>query len=593
MSTPQQRPRRAYVGTRQELGPEPPPEAAVPEVVVPAQATDPDPPPADGPATPPAPAPTADRWLRPGAAEDTVLAVAGRFDDPNAAAGYLGHLLDAAAARPTVHHGDTAWWVLADVRLTLARELIELSGGTPYVAAGDRLRQDRGWGPPPPAAGLPRPGDLPWTDLAELPIADLVVTAGLRRRPATPQASVTVLVPAARASALLHRAADLRLGAVFRPVRLQPLFTGPAGNGAGGGSLIQVRLQAGAAGSGHVPAALLHALDDGDQALVLREVTDDLLVQHDRQAPLSDRQLGALVDTATWVIADRPFGCWSLEPFGAFADAASLMALGPAHRLEPGDPAVAGAGQPAALPDPVPVTVVRSPRRNAPVDALLLRDSDLDAVRLILEGHPLADQAFIVPGRDHHLLIAGGGVAERVPLGWYLTSAAPQPVYLRHGWRTDPVLPPSVYAELAAQLPGHALVLEADRTLVFDLGLRRPVWELWAGPLPTVDLQLPDGAGDVLAEVDRAADPWGQVNPLPPVPPKAPGGRLRTAGRGMLERLRNLTDQVRGPVTWQQQALDAELDGQLRQAARLHEDNGSPLKAARLYERAAFGEPQS
>jgi hypothetical protein len=146
------------------------------------------------------------------------------------------------------------------------------------------------------------------------------------------------------------------------------------------------------------------------------------------------------------------------------------------------------------------------------------------------------------------------------------------------------VLPASAYAELVAKIPGHALVLEPDRTLVFDLDLRRPVWQLWAGPLPPVDLQLPDPAAAVLSAVDRVADPWGQDAAAPPRPPATPPGeRLRDRGRRLRTGQAAADRFGAGDVT--QQALDAELSGPAS-AARLHEDNGPaegrlPVRARR------------
>jgi hypothetical protein len=86
--------------------------------------------------------------------------------------------MDVAAADPAVHRADGDWWVTADARLSLARELVELSGGTPYVVSGDWLLRDRGWGPVPVPGGLPGPDDVTRSRLTDLPVTDLVVAAG-------------------------------------------------------------------------------------------------------------------------------------------------------------------------------------------------------------------------------------------------------------------------------------------------------------------------------------------------------------------------------------------------------------------------------
>jgi hypothetical protein len=166
------------------------------------------------------------------------------------------------------------------------------------------------------------------------------------------------------------------------------------------------------------------ALDEDRLTLACREAADRLLVQHDRFSPLSDRQFAALVPTGeTWVIADPPTGCWSLEPLAGFADAWSLVTLGPAHRLTSGDAGWADAADAPWQPEPEPLRVVpSSSTAGATVDAVLLEPDDLPAVRLLLEGHPLAETAVVVPGRDRYLLLAPGGVADQIPVGRYLAS---------------------------------------------------------------------------------------------------------------------------------------------------------------------------
>jgi hypothetical protein len=233
------------------------------------------------------------------------------------------------------------------------------------------------------------------------------------------------------------------------------------------------------------------------------------------------------------------------------------------------------------------------------VDAILLQDADLDAVRLLLEGHPLAETAVLVPGRDHHLLMAPGGVADRIPVGRYLTSAGPGDIYVAQGARTDPRLPAAAWRDLARDLGRRALVLDTDRTLVFDLSRRRPVWELWAGEPPAVDVQLPPEAGEVLAGLaaeervaaERAAAATPQL-PRPPAtrpavpaaPPERPAGL-----RGLLRRLSGRGPETRDrPLSWQEQAAAAEDAADLVAAARLHAQHGDHLRAARLYERAAY-----
>ena len=421
--------------------------------------------------------------------------------------------MDLAETRPTVRRGDDRWWVLTDVPLNLGRELIELADGLGYLRHSDRLLPDPGWGPPPQPG---RQGEFAVTELAARPVLDLIRAAGLSTRPAALREQIVALVPTARAHTLLRRALDLRLDATFRPVRLRPLFGPQQAPGAlpapgdalaeqSAGTLIELRLAA-AGHNGpqnrHIPETLISVLDNDPVVLPCREVSSQLLIQYDRHSPLTDRQLDALVDHDAWVLADPPHGCWSLSPLADFAPAGSLVRLSPSHQLGMGDVAWPDRGQTSPFPPPADLTIVRAGDDGSPIDALLLDDDDLANLAPLLEGRPLAEFAALVPGRDRHLLVASGGIIERIPLGEYLSCIGPGPIYLPHGWRTAPRLPAPVWRQLTKITPGTALVLERDRTLAFDLNLRRPVWELWAGELPPFDPQLPPEASQALARIE-------------------------------------------------------------------------------------------
>ena len=547
-----------------------------------------------------------------------VIRFVARYAAAPPAAAYVGRLQDLSVGEVTLQRGLGSWWVWADLPLNLARELIVLFEGTGYLTAGQRLVPDRGWGHPqtgqrtgarPTGGTVVRSGEL-----SDASVVELVAAAGLRLRPTPPPSSLVVLTPARRAKRLVRRALDLRLETAYRPVRVSPLAPAavpgigpdadpggePREQGAPAGTLVQITLRASAARE-YLPAALVDALEADQVTLPCREAVDGLLVQHGRYSPLTDRQLAALVPTgATWVLADPPIGCWTLEPLAPLDDGWRLITLGPARALMPGGPDWTDLTY-APLPQPQPLRVVRSrSAADAPVDAVLLETSDLDAVRLLLEGHPLAETAVLVPGRDHHLLMAPGGVADRIPVGQYLTCTGPGSIFVAHGWRTDPRLPASAWRDLAHDLGQRALVLQAGRTLVFDLTRRRPVWELWAGEPPLVDVQIPAEARDILAGID--AEELAAAHPSPASrPPSQPvGSQSRdTAGvpaqqesqglRGLMRRLTGRTSPAPSrPPTWQEQAAAAELAHDLVAAAKLHVQHGDHLRAGRLYERAAY-----
>ena len=538
---------------------------------------------------PPDPATEEARGVRPDEDARQAVVLAGSFADAWAAAGYLGQLLDLAEAMPTVRYGRGRWWVVASIPLNLGRELIELAEGRGYVRHGDRLQPDRGWG------AAPRPSESRGTaldHLSELSLLDLVRAAGMHARPASPREQVIALVPTARAPSLLRRALEMRLHAAFRPVRLSPLFNGSAPEQQPG-TLVEVRI-AGNAPAGrqdrHVSESLIAMLDADANVLLCREVSPRLLVQHDRHSPLTDRQLAALVGDDAWVLADPPHGCWSMTPLAEFAGAGSLVRLGLSHQLEPGDESWPDHDLATPLPEPAELKIVPALDRGGPIDALLLDDDDLAGLPLLLQGHPLAEFATLVRGRDRHLLTAPGGIIERIPLGEYLACVGPGPIYLAHGWRTEPRLPADVWRRLITVVPGTALVLEQTRTMVFDLNRRQPVWELWAGGLPPFDAQLDADADELLSRMEeqlRAA-----TQPRPGDPRQRGKADQQGGARGLLRRLTR-TDPAasRDQLDWRERADEAERAGELLVAAKLHEDNGELERAGRLYERAAYEGP--
>jgi FtsH ternary system domain X7 len=537
--------------------------------------------------------------------------VAARFGHPAAAAGYLGQLLDGAPRNLVVRRGDDAWWVEGDVSLSLARELARLSGGRIYAVAADVLLLDAGWGP------TPEPGQAerrPMAGLAEVPAVDLVREAGLRLRPGGRPRQLNLLARAERAAVLIRRGLDLGLVVSYRPVRVIPLFAEPGqGESVPERTLTEVRLQAVQRETdrrAELPASLVTALDRDPQALICRS-TGRLMIQHGWHSPLSDHQLEYLVQAAaasgtgpppdpgnTWVLAEPAHGCWNLVPLArSFTDGWQLIQLGPAHRLKPGDPALADEPGAAASPVPSRLTVVRTSRTGDPLDALLLEDADLRYLRTLLEGHPLAALAQVVPGRGQHLLLAPGGIIERIPIGRYLARVGPVPVYVAHGWRTEPRLPAAAWQELVAHVRKCAFVLEPERTLVFDQRARRPVWELWAGEMPPFDDDLTDDTEVALSELDTtdpagaAGEPWPPAARPAPAADSAADSAAEQASwpRRWIDRLtRGATGPaIRRSLTWQEQAMDAVLAGDPERAAQLHEQHGDYIRAARLFEDAA------
>lgn len=561
-----QPPRTTRLPGAGSVSPEPPPRADWPP------ATAPDPPLPEPPAPDPAPA-----------GKPRLVDVLGRF---TAAARALAFAEQVTLAQPDgadcYQGGDGGWWVAARLPLGPAREMAGLGGGTLYVATAGGFAVDRGWGDEPAGGQAAR---LP--ELTRVTLVDLVQVAGLHPVPVTPLRAACVLVPGHLVRGVVERALDLGLRATYQLVTLDPLFAADR-PGAGRASYAvwltaqPVVRQPGARPSGAtaeaLPAALLSALADDPFALVCRPVDRTLLIGYGHGSPLSDGALARLVAATgdeTWLLAPPPDGCARVTPVGTPLDAADLVDLDAAHRLlDVGTDQLHAEPPGARGPEPRPLTLVPTTAHRAPVDAVLLDDADLDCLPLLLAGDPLADAALLIRGAGRHLLTAPGGLLTELPVGEPLTCIGPGSVYLPLGFRLDPPVGPSARAVLFKPDRRVAQVVLRDIRLGYDLETAEPLWRLWAGTVPDLDLQL---GREELADLDSAAAQIGD-------PPRA-----EDRSRSLIGRLttRPRPDPEPEPGAWRQQAYLAERAGDYAVAAQLYARHNEPLRAARMWEREA------
>jgi hypothetical protein len=486
-----------------------------------------------------------------------VVELAGRFGTAPDALRCLGALAAADRAHAArIRTGDGSWWIGASVELDIGRTAVHTARGVTHVSVDGRYVRDRGFGPAPIR---PDPDSVDPAGLADATLLGLVQAAGLRPARPEPVHEAVVLVPGYGASDAVRRGLELGLAVSYRPVRLHPLFDDMAEPT----TMVEILLHSGPA---PIPPALLAALARHPLTLVCRAAGEGehLLVQHRMATPLSDAQLAALVDGGTWVLADAAFGCWRREPLGDPVPGAGLVRLDTGFTLQSQRPL---GEQRTASPAVVRLTPARLPGQR--VDAVLLHDADLENATLLLEHHPLSDIAVIVPGRDRHLLLAAGGTLEDLAVGEALACVGPGPLYVPLGHRLTPRLPPSARRALFEPDEHHAVVVLDGCGLRFMLDNRRPVWTLWAGPGPAIDTQLPGRSLEVLR--DLAAR-----EPQPPAP-AAPAPRWWSRSQPT----------AAPQVTWRDEALAAELAGDLVRAAELHRRHNEPLRAAHLFERAA------
>jgi hypothetical protein len=511
------------------------------------------------PAFTPAPAPPAP----PPAPEPIPTVPLGvRFASAAAALAFAGQLLSIGRGDSLTFWSDAEYarWVRAEAELDITRELAAAAHGTVFVeVAPGRLAEDHGWGSAP-AAGTAGASGVAADSLAPLRLAELIRIAGLYQVAEPAPATVHILLPGAELAAIVRRALDLRLDTAHRPVRLRPLFAqqeaADTGTALTGTALLELRLSA---REGTLPPSLLSALARDERLTVCRVGGENgnLLVQYGAAAPLHDDLLAGLIGSQTWVLATGRLGCQLLEPAADFTDSMSSVRLADGYPLQSATPP--SDDRPTA-PE---LRVIRMRTYGRGVDAVLLTDTDLDAVTLVLEGHPLSESAQLIRGRDRHLLVVPGGALEQLPVGEPLYCLGPGALYLPLGYGMRPRLPPSARRALFTPDDLTAVVVLPAVMLRFGVTTREPVWKLWAGPLPELDLQLPAEASEALA---AAVLPAPESGPVMPVQPDARDETIRT---------------------WLDEALEAEFRGDLSAAAELHERHGDPVRAARLWTRAA------
>ncbi len=501
--------------------------------------------------------------------------------------------------------GSGAWWVAVEMALDLGRELVSTAHGRLYVHTDGRFQPDRGWGLPPAAAAGDAAGEaVPTSGFGSASVVEVVRAAGLQPVVAGTPTEAVVLLPGALAGGVVQRALELGLSVRYRPIRLDPLVDTPQSAipqsatmqsattrsdttaGPFGGGRVATELRLSAASAEPLPASLLVALNHDPFVLLCRATGDRLLVQHAMASALPDPLLAGLVDADTWVLADGSFGCWRLVGLGEPMDAAALVRLVDGYRLEAPEQTITAPGDTSLRLAGRPVAIVAGRTSGVDIDAALLDDDDLASIPPLLAGHPLAEIAVVVRGRDRHLLLAPGGLLERLPVGEPLYCLGPGPLFLPVGYRTRPRLPPTARRALFGVADDIAVVALPARAVAFDLHAREPVWTLWAGPGPELDLQLPPEAVAALADVDT------QVTPRPPEPGPVSAPEPSASGwqraRELLKRVRNRAPEApSAPRTWLDDALEAEFADNFVRAAELHERNGDPLRAAHLYERAA------
>lgn len=449
-----------------------------------------------------------------------------------------------------------------DGRCRLAVSVPPGLAAPPVLAAGGRVAPAEGAG---------------WPAVA---LAELLASVGLLPAARLEASEAMVLTGAALGPMILRRAAAAGLSVELVPAERAPL----AGGEAQPAVLLRLRWRGTAP-----PRTLLLALARLPDTVVARPAAAaepgaalaGLLIDLRCQLPAAAALLGGLVPAGeAWLLAAADAGAWRILPRGPALDGLALLApdrLAIAPPLTPDDTALPGA-------IPLPVALVPDPGSAAgAADAVLLDDADLAWTRRFLMARPAtAETAFLLPGPGRHLLLAPGGLLERLPFGVALRRVGAEPLLLEQGQRFHPPLPAAARARLLGAGEGEVVAvartgggaLFAGR---FALAAARPAWLLWLAEPPPVAAGLAGAAAERLAALAARID---RERPQP----EPEGGRRLPLLRRWLRRAEGRDDLLR-------RALALEAAGRLVAAAELLEQAGEPVRAARLYERAA-GEPR-
>lgn len=465
--------------------------------------------------------------------------------------------------------------------------LAQVAGAGLAESAGARRSRDGRWRievPVPAATALPLaaaaggylpPAGSPGTDWPPAALGELVAAVKLGPAARPELAEAVVVTVAALSRTVLRGAASMGLAVELLPAVRTPM--------AGGAELPAVALRLRWSGA-RPPRTLLNALARLPETAVTRPVAATpaasgaplrgLLVDIRCQPPPAAAMIAGLVpEDEAWLLGAADLGCWRIGCRGAAMDGLALL-------VPEGLPAAVAPlpAEAAPLPAAVPLAMrlVPDPATGFGVpDAVLLADDELAWTRRFLMARPgVAETAFLLPGPERHLLLAPGGLLERVPFGIPLRRFGDQPLLLEQGQRFFPPLPEAAHSALFAAGPDELVVVaRADAATLFvaryALAGLHPAWQLWLAEPPPVATGISGAAARRLAALAERF----------PLPPAAPGP--------IVSRLRRLRGRDDSRADKLRQAMALEIAGRFVAAAELLEQAGEPLRAARLYERAA------
>jgi len=487
---------------------------------------------------------------------------AGRFTSAAAALALLSSVAGSRLAEEAVvRRGPRGeWWVELAIPLETASPLVWTAGGEPFGFVQGIWIPAAGAGDGTIVKGARESVNASnWNSVG---LAELIAATNLQPAYYRVAPELNVIVPGSLGRWVLRRATMLGLSVTLAAARRTPLV----GKGRGRGALLfRVRSE-----RGTIPASLVRSLCSLPYAVVAYPSAmepDNLMIDVRHRSPFPFGMLASMIPgEEIWVLGPPDVGHWRLDVFGEAIDGGLLLEP-PATEVLDVAPA-----DPASLPEPLPVRLVKQPGHH-PVDAVLLDDDELQWLRHFLIGRPLGESAFLILGDGIHFLISPGGLPGNIPFGTPVARAGKEGLYVEMGRAFQPPLPDGAQRQ-AFGLNSSSVVAVTDRG-AFRFSIERlvPAWSLWVGETPVVEEGMSEVGRRVLGILSE------EVRNLE-----------RDRGVGMFAGLRPRGRREKAPAdvpTLLQEATRAEMAGDFLHAAELLERAGQPARAGRLYERAA------
>jgi len=391
--------------------------------------------------------------------------------------------------------------------------------------------------------------------------------------PARPKSiqSVVIVTTGVLSASIIKRAVQLGLQVSVGIAEQEPLV---------GGDKYSVAWLEMSWESSRWPQAFLRSLARLPYTAVTRPLVPDLtnqsglLIDINYASPLTASLIIDLIPSNEyWLLGAPETGHWRIRQIGTLTDASTLIQL-------PQQPSVTSHATFTEMPAPeIHLRLTSSPPLPGFPDALLLDEKECEWLKEILMGRPVAETTYLIPGQNHYLLIAPGGLTSTMPFGLPLRCIGPNGLYLQECRSFYPPLPENARKQaFPCTADTIQVVIDSPKTsklsaIQFQTKHLMPVWQLWMVKGPEVIKGVSEGVAKTLKELSTKIQ-------LPESKP------LKKQLARMLPKSLAPT-QKSNPEALRQEALSLIHKKQFAEAARYMEQAGDMLTAARLYEQAA------